>query len=411
MARRKGAKKGVVLVSDPSEDTTVNSPLTMSTVDKSISTTTSGFAIRALRNGILDHLSSKTPSNIKAIRRQHARSRGTASPPEIKFERYARRVLMASNESTMVHVVGNHMLKEYDDDNYQKSFNQQFTAFPRDVGLNNGLSAPQPDLAEGLLMREYGRFPVEEDVKGAVLYKDNLNSLTLPHLAGELKARGGNMEKAMLQGRYDGAALVYARNQALEHIGKPDPPGHAEVRTFTTDGTTVNFYAHYAEESKDTGMVEYHQYRYASANVIDTYKGHKEGYRGIRNQQDHAKVKSYDLRDQLKTHWKRRRSNPLPTTEGASSHDGDGDNDQTPAQEGNTCPNTMSSPVPDKRDASDPRARRIVGKPRQSINFARSKRTTQKDPPSSTMREAQAPLQSSQLRRSARLSKVCQLEA
>jgi len=34
------------------------------------------------------------------------------------------------------------------------------------------------------------------------------------------------MEEARLQGAYDGAALVYTRNQALSSVGKADPAGH-----------------------------------------------------------------------------------------------------------------------------------------------------------------------------------------
>lgn len=42
-------------------------------------------------------------------------------------------------------------------------------------------------------------------------------------------------------------------------MGKPDPPGHAEITTFTTDGTNINLYAHYATPSaEDEDTVEYH---------------------------------------------------------------------------------------------------------------------------------------------------------
>lgn len=148
----------------------------------------------------------------------------------------------------------------------------------------------------------------------AVLYKDNPGSLTLPHLAGEWKGPDGNMKEATLQSGYGGAALVFARNQALSLVGKPDPPGHAEITTFTTDGTNLNFYAHYATPSDD-GALRYHQYQYASANVKDSYQGHKDGRKGLRNVQDRAKKQSYDLKDQLKEHWKQRcdSSKLLPT--------------------------------------------------------------------------------------------------
>lgn len=294
-----------------------------STTTKITSTTTSGFAIQAYKNNILDPRHSKPPTNLKDIQERRARSRETASPPESRFRHYANRVEGAGNESTMVVQVSRHILKEYDDEGYHQSFNRAFTAYPKDVGFNNGLSAPQPDFIEGLEMQEFRPFPVDEHVSGAVLYKDNPNSLTLPHLAGEWKGPDGHIAEATLQSAYDGAALVYARNQALAYLGKPDPPGHAEITTFTTDGTTVNSYAHYATPSED-GTLEYHQYHYASANVKDTHQGHKDGRRGLRNDQDHARDQSYALRDQLKEHWKQRRNGlhpiaegpPLPTTDG-----------------------------------------------------------------------------------------------
>ncbi|KAK3306552.1 uncharacterized protein B0T15DRAFT_492089 [Chaetomium strumarium] len=172
----------------------------------------------------------------------------------------------------MVFEVGVKLLKEYDDEGYNRVFSQPFTGFPKGVGFNN----------------------------------DDPFSLALPHLAGKWKGRGKDMEEARLQSAYDGAAIVYARNQALSYIGKPDTPGHAEVTTFTTDGTNINFFAHYAAPSED-GTLEYHQYQYASANVKDSHQGHKDGRRGLRNQQDHAREQSYALRDQLKDHWKQSR--------------------------------------------------------------------------------------------------------
>ncbi|KAK3686136.1 hypothetical protein B0T22DRAFT_500801 [Podospora appendiculata] len=239
-----------------------------SSAAKTASTTTSGFAVQAYKNGILPPALSKPPTNLGDIRKRHRQRSGTASPTKV--------------------------------------YNQPFTGFPKDVGFNNGLSAPQPDFIEGLGMQEYRPFPVDEHVSGAVLYKDNLLSLTLPHLAGEWKGPGKDMVGARLQSGYDGAALVFARNQALALIGKPDPPGHAAVTTFTTDGTSLNLFVHYASPSEDGAALEYHQYPVNSTNLVGSHQGLKTGRRGLRNEQDHAKERSYALRDQLKEHWRQR---------------------------------------------------------------------------------------------------------
>ncbi|KAI1740627.1 hypothetical protein F4680DRAFT_94078 [Xylaria scruposa] len=281
---------------------------------ESSSTTTSGFAVQARKNGILNPLSSKAPENLEDIRRRYAQSRETASPTESVYEDYVNTVGGACNEATMVFEVGGQLLKKYSREGYQRAFNQAFTGFPKDVGFNNGLSAPQPDYVEGLRTEEYDPFPVDEHISGSVLYKDDPLSLTLPHLAGEWKGRGKDMEEARMQSAYDGAALVYARNQALSYLGKSDPPGHAEVTTFTTDGTNLNLFAHYAAPSED-GTLRYHQYPIKSTNLIDSHQGLKDGRRGLRNEQEQARKQSYILRDQLKEHWKQRRSGLYPIAE------------------------------------------------------------------------------------------------
>lgn len=273
---------------------------------KTTSTTVSGFARQARRNGILGPEYSKPPVNLKDIRERYSRPNASVSPTESEFTRYARKVARAPNEATMVFEAGRRLLKDYDDHGYNRCLNQSFTGFPN-VSFNSGLSAPQPDFIEGLEIEEYDPFPVDELVDGAVLYSDNPFSLTLPHIAGEWKGPSGKMGNAILQSSYDGAALVYARNQALSYMGRSDPPGHAEVITFTTDGTTLNQYAHYAEEVED-GITKYHQYRVKSTNLIDSYQEFKDGRRGLRNTQDYARNQSYRLRDDLKEHWKQQRS-------------------------------------------------------------------------------------------------------
>jgi hypothetical protein len=308
MAKKKGANK--VSVSAPPEST-VDSSST-----KTTSTTSSGFAMRAYENGVLLHVSSKPPTNLKDIHQRYDRSRGTASPTESEYKRYADTVEDAGNEATMVFEVGGKLLKGYDNSGYKRAFNRAFTGFPKDVGFNNGLSAPQPDFVEGLGMEEYDPFPVHKHVDGAVLYKDEPRSVTLSHLAGEWKGPDGNMKEAELQSAYGGAALVFARNKALSYLRKSDPPGHAEVTTFTTDGTNLNLYAHYADPSED-GTLKYHQYRYRSTNLVNTRQEHAQGRKGLRNEQDHAYKQSLALKDQLREHWKQHRNALAPVAEGA----------------------------------------------------------------------------------------------
>ncbi|KND89205.1 hypothetical protein TOPH_06222 [Tolypocladium ophioglossoides CBS 100239] len=64
------------------------------------------------------------------------------------------------------------------------------------------------------------------------------------------------MEEAAVQSTDDRVALVHSRNEALAYMAKSDPPGHAAVTTFTTDGATLNFFGHFVAESE--GQLVYH---------------------------------------------------------------------------------------------------------------------------------------------------------
>lgn len=297
----KMVKKGGNTSVSASPDSTVKSSTT-----KTNSTTASGFAIQACKNGMLGPRASEPPTNLEDIRKRLAQSRGTPSPTKSEYEDYVDKVVGAVNEATMVFEVGGKLLKNYPNDAYKRAFDKAFTGFPKDVGFNKGLSPPQPDFVEGLEMQDCLPFPVDEHVSGAVLYTDDLGSVTLPHIAGEWKGPGKDMRGATLQSGYDGAALVYARNQALSYLGNPDPSGHAEVTTFTTDGTNLSFFAHYATPSED-GTLKYHQYPVKSTNLTDCHQGLNQSRRHVRNYQDHARKMSHSLRDQLKEHWKTHR--------------------------------------------------------------------------------------------------------
>ncbi|CAK7229312.1 hypothetical protein SCUCBS95973_007178 [Sporothrix curviconia] len=200
------------------------------------------------------------------------------------------------------------LLKKYPEEPYKRIINKAFTAFPRDVGFNNGLSAPQPDYAEGLEMAEFLPVPIDEHISGAVLYGDTPRAVTLPHLAGEWKGRRGDMDEATLQSAYDGAALVYARNQAMAYQGRSDDAGHAHITTFTTDGTHVNLYAHYAVSTED-GTMQYHQYPIGSTSLVNSFGEFEQGRKQLRNLQDRAREQSYALKEELRVYYTQQRLN------------------------------------------------------------------------------------------------------
>ncbi|KAK0702167.1 hypothetical protein B0H67DRAFT_523877, partial [Lasiosphaeris hirsuta] len=194
------------------------------------------------------------------------------------------------------------MLKEYPEKGYQESFSQALTRFPKDVGFNNGLSAARPDFVQGLVQQEFQHIAVN-NIPGAVIHKDKRYPTTLPHIGGEWKKSGGDLKMAETQAGYDGAAFVYARNQALKEMGEADPAGHANVTTFTSDGRTLDIYTHHATPSKGgDNNLQHHQHRVATADLTNSYQGFRDGYRMLRNAQDHARAQSYRLRDRLDNH-------------------------------------------------------------------------------------------------------------
>lgn len=92
---------------------------------------------------------------------------------------------MAGNKATLLNTTYGKLLKGYRNKGYTKEFNHAFTGFPKDIGINKSLSAPQPDFVKGLEVQEYYPFSINEQVKGAILYKDSSCSLALPQLAGK----------------------------------------------------------------------------------------------------------------------------------------------------------------------------------------------------------------------------------
>lgn len=275
-------------------------PSDSKTSSKTKSTTDPNFPLLAHANGILNPAHSKPPGNLRDLEERLDKSRDSQSPSESQFWTFARKVKEAPNEASIFpHTFT--MLKDDDINGYDRVINQAFSEFPKNVGLNNGLSAAQPDIVEGLRLEEFDPFPIREELCGAAVPTPERDPPTLPHLAGELKGPAKDMILAETQAAYDGAFMVYGRNRARSYLDCPDPTGHAYVQTFTTDGTILNTFAHYADKS--TGRVKYHQYSTSSSFVVSNYEDFKKARRRLRNLQDAARETSEKLRDELKQNW------------------------------------------------------------------------------------------------------------
>ncbi|KAI8963967.1 hypothetical protein F5Y11DRAFT_317988 [Daldinia sp. FL1419] len=262
------------------------------------------FKTRVLVNGILDPANSQAPENLDEwqLRLDHRRS--SASPTKSEFQDYVTATRTAPNQETMIYEMSK-LLKDHKDLGYRKVFNQAFTDLPKAEGFNNGLSRPRPSFVEGLQLPEFEPSDLNKKFDGAVVVKNDDDSIALPHLAGEWQGPKQDAGKAEVKSAYDGAALVYGRNQALAYIDSPDSPGHAAVTSFAMSGNSVNFYTHHCVPLEHESGHEYHQYLLGSSNLTGSYEEFKEGRRRLRNLQEDARDESYALRDQIRKWWVR----------------------------------------------------------------------------------------------------------
>lgn len=283
----------------------------MESSSKNVSTVDSSFLARIYDNGVFGPLDSAPPENLTYLQDRLNIARDSPSPTELQYHEFVHRTQSAPNEQTML-LETSRLLKEHPR-GYYRVYNQALTAFPKSIGPNIGISAPQPDMYEGLGQREFGPFPVDQELGGAAVPYWTENAITLSHLAGEWKAGGRNMKHAQAQAAYDGACLAYGRNKARLFLENPDPAGYAYVQTFTIDGTTLNTFAHYLARVED--RVEYYQYPTSSSFMSSSYEDFKRSRQRIRNLQDIAHEFSIQLRDELKEKWLAdHRSSSAPNT-------------------------------------------------------------------------------------------------
>ncbi|KAI0117887.1 hypothetical protein GGR51DRAFT_555170 [Nemania sp. FL0031] len=271
------------------------------------STSWPAFARMSRTNGILPPVESEPPANLEKLRERCVQSRRSPSPTRSEFESYQDAVSMATNEHTLLLELSSELLKKHRTRGFIRASDQLCTAFPKNVGFNNGLRTLKPDFMEGLVVDQFRPFPVDQYIEGAVMH-DNEYPVALPHLAGEWKATGRNLDDARIQTAYDGASLVYARNQALAYLKQEELSNSAEVITFVADGSSLTLYAHYASKGED-GTVKYHQYL-IDQTYLNSYTRFKDGRKQLRNAQEYAKEQCYLLRDQLKEQWAKNNASP-----------------------------------------------------------------------------------------------------
>lgn len=263
---RSGSKSGQSVANSKTGTGTSSVTGTPSGGLKSVSTTDHQFEAIFRANGGVSALDSVDfpPSNVEEARAFIRQPRGSASPTSSQHRRFRTSLGKAGNERDVENLVQGRLFKDTNktdalqDIDYGANVDKQWTAFPKNVGFNNGLSAPKPDLVEGYAQRTFP--PSIRQLGGAAtLVHDQPGYVGLPHLAAEFKDSGKSMEEAEVQAAYDGAHMVYARNKALAHIEEEDPPRRASPITVASNGRSWVAYSHYAYHNDEKDMLEYYQ--------------------------------------------------------------------------------------------------------------------------------------------------------
>ncbi|KAK6609673.1 hypothetical protein H4I96_03604 [Botrytis cinerea] len=266
---------------------------------KSIPTSDSMFGNAANTNHINDPTTSAQPANLDDWKDILNRSRDTASPDETEYMNYSYNICTAESEATIIHHQSEKLLKEYNvcESKYRKTYSETLCEVPPNLGFNNGLSNAQPDFLEGYDLSAFRPFEVREKLGGTAVLKRGPTATTLPHFAGEWKGPGKSLKKADMQAAYDAAILVYGRKRALSYLGCPDPENHANVATFTSDGTILQIYTHHSTYNGE--FTEYHQTPIHKVMLTASFEDYKSGRRTLRNVQDAARVTASSLKDDL----------------------------------------------------------------------------------------------------------------
>ncbi|KEY75027.1 hypothetical protein S7711_10455 [Stachybotrys chartarum IBT 7711] len=266
-----------------------------------ITTTHPGLAQMLAERNVLGDSPSRHPSNQTPLLKRLEKNAPTSPPDLDQFTDYLDAIKTAPNELTIHNRILS-LMKTYTGEGYGEAISQQLTIFREDLGSNNGIVAPAPDYIQGLRDSRFDDFPIRQLIPEAVLYPTKQNSLALAHIAGEVKATGHNPAGGITQCTYYGAALVYARNQALGYLGRSDPVNHASVITFFTNGERLDIYAHYVTKSR-IGTTQYIQHQLACFYMLHSHQEFMRGYLALRNAQDYAKERAIELKEELIQHW------------------------------------------------------------------------------------------------------------
>ncbi|KAL6701081.1 hypothetical protein J3F84DRAFT_344555 [Trichoderma pleuroticola] len=258
-----------------------------------------------LRNGILTLDLSRPPKNLGWLRSRLKSTRHVPDWPSHKWQSYTMHSYMGTTKEAIMCEMTPLFQDFPNKPEYIRSFYQRFDEFPEYAAFSRGIEKPCPGFAQGFTVAAYPCVKIEY-LSAAVCVSHDHASLVHPHLAGDFTA--GDVNDLEAVSARHGAALVYMRNLALDHMRVEVIKDMAGIITFTTNGTYINFFAHYASTSAE-GKVEYHQYPIASVNLMRSYFEFIQGVTMLRNCQEYALSMATALKDDLEKYHVRNGAN------------------------------------------------------------------------------------------------------
>lgn len=254
-----------------------------------INTTDSEFRMTLRRNQVLTPAESPAPANIDEIIRFLERDRESEPPDQEDFCDY-KAAMQAPNEDTLrtesIELIIKRPARGL---HYRKVINHAFTETSTERGYNNNLSSPQPDVAFGYRWDEFTPAVIDTWPPGLVPSNDP-HTIALPHFFAEYNSPGTDYVLAEAKAAYDGAYGVFVRREAQRLIGVRDPPRHAHVFSFASDGNLHRIFAHYREGER------YYQHAIFAEFMSESATGYEKSYKRTRNLQDLAFQNATELK-------------------------------------------------------------------------------------------------------------------
>lgn len=170
-------------------------------------------------------------------------------PPQSHYKIFAGRLDKATNETKTIDMYNIYVIQDSVDCHYEsgyiaqpvKTWTGSSKALPSTIGWPVGTKT---QYARRLF--EGQKFPPSiDEIKGTTLVKDDPDYITPPHMIVEYKAKNKSAYESKVQSTYNGAAMIFSRNEAFTYINKPEPPRQPAMLSATVVGPSWEVFGHY----------------------------------------------------------------------------------------------------------------------------------------------------------------------